>query len=127
MFAGGPAHRPTSCPLILPPVRGAPLSLGEGVQGAERSALPKSNPAKSIACRFYAPANNPRSNSPHNHLVPVARGGRLDPAQSGGGDRLSGAAGGSRKAGSGRAAYSSGARTGGPLSGTKADSGATGR
>jgi hypothetical protein len=51
----------------------------------------------------------------------------MDPAQYGGGARLSGAAFGAWEALSGRAAYSLGARAGGGTARDQAESGATGR
>ena len=70
---------------------------GMGIEGALPSEFAISNPAKSSACRFYTPANPRRSAPRHNPSHPRRGGGRLDPAQNGGGDRLSGAVGGSRR------------------------------
>src|SRR4051812_42023236 len=67
-----------------------------GVQGALSPVNSESNPAKSIACRFYTVPNHPRSPPPHNQTRPHRGGGRTDPARCGGGDRLSGAAFGAR-------------------------------
>ena len=63
-----------------------------GIEGALSSEFVISSPEKSTPCRFCTPANPRRSAPLHNHSHPRRGGGRLDPAQNGGGARLSGAA-----------------------------------
>ena len=57
-----------------------------GIEPALSPAISRSNPAKSMRYNFLPRTYPPRSNRPHTLGVPVAGGGRLDPAQSGDGD-----------------------------------------